>query len=70
MAQQTFDRRTVADHPPRMTYEEFLQWVPDGVQAEWVDGEVFIVTTSARHVRLSRLLVNLLSSFLAMFGLG
>ena len=70
MAQQTFVRRTVADQPPRMTYEEFLRWVPDGVQAEWVDGEVTILTTSARHVRLSRLLVNLLSAFVAMFGLG
>lgn len=58
------------DAPPRMTYEEFLAWVPDGKQAEWVDGEVRILTTNARHVRLSRLLVNVLSSFVALFDLG
>jgi Uma2 family endonuclease len=31
--------------PPRMTYEEFLEWA-DGTRAEWVDGEV-IVTSPA-----------------------
>lgn len=70
MAQPIVERRTDTDRPPRMTFEEFLAWVPDGKQAEWVDGEVFILTTSARHVRLSRLLVNLLSSFVALFDLG
>jgi Uma2 family endonuclease len=53
-----------------MTFEEFLTWVPDGVQAEWVDGEVIVLTVSDRHARLSRLFVNLLSPFLAMFNLG
>jgi len=53
-----------------MSFEEFLAWVPDGKQAEWVDGEVFIWTTSTRHARLSRLLVNLLSSFVAVFDLS
>jgi len=70
MAQPIVERRTDTDRPPRMTFEEFLAWVPDGKQAEWVDGEVFILTASARHVRLSRLLVNLLSSFVALFDLG
>lgn len=70
MAQQTADRQTLADRPPWMSYETFLAWVPDGGQAEWVDGEAFVSTTSERHVRLSRLLVNLLSSFLAMLKLG
>jgi Uma2 family endonuclease len=53
-----------------MSYEAFLSWVPDGVQAEWVDGEVIVLTTSDRHARLSRLFVNLLTPFLAMFNLG
>ena len=53
-----------------MTFEEFVDWVPDGVRAEWVDGEVLIVEISTRHTRLSRLLVNLLSSFVALFNLG
>ena len=70
MAQQTIDRQAVADRPPRLTFEEFVRWVPDGAQAEWVDGEAIVLTTNARHVRLSRLLTNLLSTFVAMFNLG
>ena len=68
--QQTVDQRATADRPPRMSYEAFLAWVPDGVQAEWVDGELIVLTTSDRHARLSRLLVAVLSSFLAVFKLG
>ena len=70
MAQQTAARRALDDRPPRMSYEAFLAWVPDGVQAEWVGGEVSVLPTSDRHVRLSRLLVNVLPSFLAVFNLG
>ena len=70
MALPNVERRRDTDRPPRMTFEQFLEWVPSGVQAEWVDGEVLILTTSARHVRLSRMLVNLLSSFVALFDLG
>ena len=54
-----------------MTYEEFLAWKPDGLQGEWVDGKgIIFVTTSERHVRVQRLLVNLLTTFLDVFGLG
>lgn len=54
-----------------MTYEEFLAWKPDGLQGEWVDGKgIIFVTTSERHVRVQRLLVNLLTTFLNVFGLG
>jgi Uma2 family endonuclease len=54
-----------------MTYEEFLEWIPDGLQGEWVDGRGMIfVTSGERHVRRSRLLVNLLSAFVEIFKLG
>lgn len=53
-----------------MTYEAFLRWVPDGTQAEWVDGQVVVVTTSARHVRIVRLLTMVLQTFVEVFGLG
>jgi Uma2 family endonuclease len=56
--------------PPRMTYQEFLRWIPDGVQAEWVDGEVVLVTTSARHVRIVRLLTMVMQTFVEVFDLG
>lgn len=67
---QPIVQRPPADRPLRMTYDEFVAWAPDNIQTEWVDGEVFILTTSTRHVRLSRLLVNLFSSFVALFDLG
>ena len=30
--------------PARMTFEEFLDWDHEGIRAEWVDGEVVIVS--------------------------
>jgi len=65
-----FDRETHTQHPPRMSFEEFVRWVPDGVQAEWVDGEVIILTVSLRHAELSILLASFLKSFVSMLGLG
>jgi Uma2 family endonuclease len=54
-----------------MTYEEFLAWVPDGAQAEWVDGKgIIFVTTSARHAQLGLFLKRLVAAFLALFELG
>jgi Uma2 family endonuclease len=54
-----------------MSYEEFLEWVPDGTLGEWVDGEAMIlVTSSERHVRYLLLFTNLLSAYVDVFGLG
>ena len=53
-----------------MSYEDFVRLVPPGVQAEWVDGAVIVMTTDRRHVRLSRLLTGFLSSFVTIFDLG
>jgi hypothetical protein len=34
----------------KMTYEEFLAWVDESTWAEWVNGEVIILTPAAlRH---------------------
>lgn len=70
MARQTVLAPAAEDTPARMSYDEFLRWVPDGVQAEWVDGEVFIVTTSACHVRIARLFTMVLQTFVEARGLG
>lgn len=32
--------------PPRMTYEKFLEW-GDGIRAEWVDGEVLVMSPAS-----------------------
>ncbi|HKG27323.1 MAG TPA: Uma2 family endonuclease [Thermomicrobiales bacterium] len=70
MAQRTIDRTPIDDKPPRMTYEEFLQWVPDGKQAEWVDGEVILLTVNERHDAFTLLLIGLLSTYVRVFDLG
>lgn len=70
MAQHALERRPRDDRPPRMTYEEFLRWIPDGKQAEWVDGEVTILTVNERHDALSLLMITLLSTYVRMFDLG
>jgi Uma2 family endonuclease len=70
MAQRFTDVQPIDDKPPRMTYEEFLDWVPDGKQAEWVDGEVTILTVNERHDAFSLLLIGLLSMYVRVFDLG
>ena len=51
MARQPVLAWTPDDNSPRMTYEGFLRWLPDGKQGEWFDGEVIGLTTSTRHMR-------------------
>ncbi|HEY7031737.1 MAG TPA: Uma2 family endonuclease [Thermomicrobiales bacterium] len=70
MAQRVTDVHAIDVKPPRMTYEEFLAWVPDGKQAEWVDGEVTILTVNERHDAFSLLLIGLLSTYVRVFDLG
>lgn len=50
--------------PAKMTYEEFLTWA-DGAHAEWVDGEVILMSpASKRHQQLARFLSTILQSFI------
>jgi Uma2 family endonuclease len=54
-----------------MTSEEFDAWVPEGMQAEWVDGKGMIfVSTSTLHGRLSDYLADLLRRYVLLFDLG
>jgi Uma2 family endonuclease len=54
-----------------MTFEEFLEWAPDGRQAEWVDGRgIIFVSTNTRHGRLLEFFAGLLGTYLRVFGLG
>ncbi len=56
--------------PPRMTYEEFLEWA-DGIRAEWVDGEVMVMSpTSDPHQSLTAFLGALLLHFVEAKQLG
>lgn len=55
----------------RMTEEEFVAWADEDVQAEWVDGEVIIMSPSSlRHVRLAGWMMRLLSEFVERKALG
>jgi Uma2 family endonuclease len=53
----------VPTHPGRrMTEEEFVTWCGADVKAEWVDGEVVVMSpASLPHVRLTRLLLAVLT---------
>lgn len=55
----------------RMTEEEFLAWCDEDTRAEWVDGEVVIMSpVSTDHGRLMRFVLSLLNGFAEERGLG
>ena len=57
--------------PHRMTFEEYLAWDYEGVRAEWVDGEVVIVSpVRAIHQRVLLFLTRLLAGFCQQHQLG
>jgi Uma2 family endonuclease len=62
--------RPVTPTPPRMTYEEFLEWA-DGTRAEWVDGEVIVMSPPSNpHQALMAFLGALLLHFVEAKQLG
>jgi Uma2 family endonuclease len=55
---------------PRMTYEEFLERC-DATRAEWVDGEVIVMSpASMRHQRVVGFLYSLIQSYAETHQLG
>lgn len=63
-----FDRQPPAG---KMTYEEFLAWADEDTWAEWVDGEVIVMSpASIRQQRILRFLFMLLGTFVEAFDLG
>jgi Uma2 family endonuclease len=57
--------------PGKMTYEEFLAWCDEDTWAEWVDGEVIILSpASKRHQELARFLLMVLGFFVEAHDLG
>src|SRR5438105_10399034 len=57
--------------PARMTYEEFLEWADEDTWAEWVDGEVIVMSpASLTHQRILTFLAALLSFFVEANQLG
>lgn len=57
--------------PGRMTEDEFVAWCDEDVKAEWIDGEVLIMSpSSAEHVRIQNFLSHVLSYWVEHFNLG
>nr|HID13120.1 Uma2 family endonuclease [Anaerolineae bacterium] len=56
---------------PRMTYEEFLEWADEDTWAEWVDGEVIVLSpASTRHQDIADLLTSVLRMYVDSRELG
>ena len=63
----------LADHttPPKMTYEEFLDWADEDTLAEWVEGEVVMSSPAAfEHQDLGGFLEWLLRGYVRRRRLG
>jgi len=64
-------RVTKAPPDKKLTYEEFLAWCDEDTWAEWVDGEVVMVSpASERHQEIRRFLEALLGIYVEERGLG
>lgn len=65
---------TIVPHPSLpvgLSYSEFLQWLDEDVRAEWVDGEIFIISpASRRRQRLSDFLTAILKLYVEPNRLG
>lgn len=56
---------------PKMTYDEFLDWVDEDTLAEWVDGELLMTSpASDRHQDLVRFFTSVLSVYVETHQLG
>ncbi len=55
----------------KMTYEEFLAWCTEDTWAEWVDGEVVMVSpASLPHQRIGNFLLVLLRHYVERYDVG
>ncbi len=63
--------RQVPVPPGRMTYEEFLDWVPEDFRAEWVDGAVLpMPPPNIEHQTISAYLSRILGTYVEIKELG
>ncbi|HXG66626.1 MAG TPA: Uma2 family endonuclease [Blastocatellia bacterium] len=75
MAREIEKGAAVADDaappPGKITYQEFLDWLDDNTHAEWVNGEVALMSpVSKPHQDIARFLLNLISYFVESHQLG
>lgn len=49
---------------PKMTEAQFIDWCDEGTRAEWVDGEVILMSpVESRHARLVSFLITLINNY-------
>ncbi len=69
--QERPDAGRTSSPPLKMTYEAFLQWADENTWAEWVNGEVTLLSpASLLHQALASFLVKLVGSFVDFLDLG
>ncbi|MCS7219906.1 MAG: Uma2 family endonuclease [Anaerolineae bacterium] len=57
--------------PRKITYEEFLAWADEDTWAEWVDGEVIMVSPASRlHQELAFFLGRVIGLYADLYALG
>jgi len=57
--------------PAGLTYAEFLAWLDEDVHAEWVYGEIIVMSPASRpHQRLADFLTAILKLYIEPRGLG
>jgi Uma2 family endonuclease len=75
IANRDVELSEISDQKPhpgrRMTEEEFVAWCDDKTRAEWVDGEVIIMSpANLQHVRLNQFLGAVLREFVESQAVG
>ena len=56
--------RRAPEIPSGMTYEEFLDWLDEDTRAEWVDGQIILMSSASRvHQSIVNFIANLLTLF-------
>ncbi|CEP68866.1 Nuclease, putative, TT1808 [Moorella glycerini] len=75
LLKEAYAQYAVADARPlppgKMTFEQFLIWADEDTLAEWVEGEVVLMTpASLRHQRLAGFLMVILREFVTTYDLG
>jgi Uma2 family endonuclease len=63
--------KAVSPPKERMSYEEFLEWCDEDTWAEWVDGEVVMVSPAAtKHQLIAGLLLQIMNIYAETRNLG
>lgn len=62
---------TAPSIPAGLTYAEFLDWHDEDIRAEWVAGEIIVMSPASRlHQRLAKFITTILTLYVEPRGLG